>query len=87
MFRDVFGPTILLLGGFVVLVFLFIAPFIALDYFGTKSSCPMYGTEVGYETKFVDNAPYWWSCQVKLPSGWIDYDKINNINLSTLEDL
>lgn len=69
----------------ILAVGLIIAPIMAIDYFGTKSSCPKYGREVGYQVKFVDNVPYYWSCQVKTPSGWIDYSNIQSISLGEVK--
>ena len=63
-------------------IVLIASPFVWIGYQGEKDSCQKYSKAVGYQTKFVDNWPYYWSCQVKTPSGWIDYDKIQSINLS-----
>lgn len=80
---ETFGYFIIFAIGISALLLFFLMPFAFMSYYGTKYSCDKYGHEVGYQVKFIDNPPWYWSCQVKTPSGWIDYDKIQNINLST----
>jgi len=63
-------------------------PFGILGYHAEKSACAAYAEQTDRVTKFVDDAPYWWSCQVKTSSGWIDYDNLKqvetpNVNIET----
>ena len=65
--------------GLLTVLMILLIPFAIFDYYATQSSCKAYAEQTTRETRFVDNAPYWWSCQVKTELGYIDYDKLEQI--------
>jgi len=68
-----------------LVIALIASPFILLSYHSTKTSCPLYSEQTGRETKFIDNFPYWWSCQVKTKSGWIEYNKLQQLETPNIQ--